>query len=225
MLRNPYTKGPYGACIKTQQCLFVRVSIKMRGSLAALSLLSALTSAKLCPFAGPAFPVPTSLSSASRIQVALEQIQSSFEHALRNGTTGLHGPVSGEDGYSVQIFSAYDEKPLLDWHHTPEGIVGNRTLNGDSIYRIASTTKLFTVYMLLIEAGDGILNDFVTKYIPELAGKGNWDSITVGALAGYTAGVVSESMYHNLVLEQQQPKDPGLITSQYTALKHYSTLR
>ncbi|KAF2024499.1 beta-lactamase/transpeptidase-like protein [Setomelanomma holmii] len=65
-------------------------------------------------------------------------------------------------------------------------------VDGDSIYRIASTTKLLTVCLLLLQAGDGILGDPVTKYLPELAGHGHWDDITIGALAGYTAGIVSE---------------------------------
>lgn len=67
-------------------------------------------------------------------------------------------------------------------------------MDGDSIYRIASTTKLFTVYLLLLKVGDGIFNDPVPKYLPELAGIQNWDEITVGALAGYMGGIVSECM-------------------------------
>jgi CubicO group peptidase (beta-lactamase class C family) len=100
--------------------------------------------------------------------------------------------VNSSDTYSIQIFSTKNENPLLEFHHRGAGVVGNSTIDGDSVYRIASTTKAITVFLLLLQAGDGILNDPVTKHLPELAGKGLWDEITVGSLAGYVAGIASD---------------------------------
>lgn len=156
-----------------------------------LLLLLTCAFAKKCPFLGPTFPAPKSLSDSVSFQSALTDLQVNIETALSTGNSS-HGPVNPNDTYSIQIFSTSSAKPLLDYHRRGLDVVGNRTLDGDSIYRIASTTKLFTVYLLLLQAGDGIFNDPVPKYLPELAGKQNWDEITVGTLAGYVSGIVSE---------------------------------
>ncbi|KAH7348219.1 beta-lactamase/transpeptidase-like protein [Pyrenochaeta sp. MPI-SDFR-AT-0127] len=147
--------------------------------------------AKTCPFLGPVFPAPKSLSTSQSFQSTLSSIRTNIESAITAGNSS-HGPLDPASSYSIQIFSSRDEKPLFDYHRRGSDVVGNRPIDGDSIYRIASTTKLITVYLLLLQSGDGIFNDKVAKYLPELAGKQNWDEITVGALAGYIGGIVSE---------------------------------
>lgn len=152
-------------------------------------LTASTTTASICPFLGPVFPAPKSLYAKNPIFGAL---RSTIESALTSGNTS-HGPINANDTYSIQIFSTSDKGvPLLDLHHRGTDVQGNSTVNGNSIYRIASTTKLVTVYLLLLQAGDGIFNDSVVKYVPELKGKGEWDDITVGALAGYMGGIVGE---------------------------------
>lgn len=75
-----------------------------------------------------------------------------------------------------------------------------QTVDANSIYRIGGLTEVFTIWTVLIEAGDGIWNDPVTKYVPELReavqGKGSndigdvdWQSITVGQLASHMSGI------------------------------------
>jgi hypothetical protein len=153
------------------------------------SLVVSAVTAGFCPFLGPVFPAPKSLSTNAAFQASLADLESSITNALLSGSS-VHGPLNSSDTYSIQIFSASDEKPLLDFHHRGANVFGN------SVYRIASTTKVLTVYLLLLQAGDGILNDPVTKYLPELAGQDHWDDITVGSLAGYTSGIVSEGKLH-----------------------------
>ncbi|KAH8711829.1 beta-lactamase/transpeptidase-like protein [Phaeosphaeriaceae sp. PMI808] len=148
--------------------------------------------ATYCPFLGPVFPPPTSLSTNSEFTSSIQKLQSSIQEALSSGNS-THGPISSNDTYSVQIFSTKNDEPLLDMHHRGTEILGNRTVDGDSVYRIASTTKLITVYLLLLQVGDSIFEHRVTKYLPELAGKGQWDDITVGALAGYLAGIAADA--------------------------------
>ncbi|KAH3951377.1 hypothetical protein HBH98_097380 [Parastagonospora nodorum] len=156
-------------------------------------LTASTTVASICPFLGPVFPAPKSLSAKNPIFATL---RSTIESALTSGNTS-HGPVNANDTYSIQIFSRSDKGvPLLDFHHRGTDVQGNSTVNGNSIYRIASTTKLLTVYLLLLQAGDAILNDPVVKYLPELKGKGEWDDITVGALAGYMGGIVGEGEFN-----------------------------
>jgi hypothetical protein len=150
-----------------------------------------LARAGFCPPSGPVFPAPKSLSTNPSFRASLDKLHASLQDVFINGNTS-HGPVNNSDTYSVQIFSTKSESPLLEFHHRGTGVVGNRTVDGDSIYRIASTGKLITVFLILLQAGDGILNDPVTRYLPELVGKGHWDDITVGSLAEYMAGIVSD---------------------------------
>jgi CubicO group peptidase (beta-lactamase class C family) len=168
----------------------------MRNSLfVALLQSSAAAAAGFCPFLGPVFPAPKTLSTDPSFRAALAQLETSIQDAFTSGNTS-HGVVRSNDTYSIQIFSATDKAPLFDFHRNGINVAGNKTVDGNSIYRIASTTKAITVYLLLLQAGDGIFNDPVTKYLPELTGKGSWDDITVGALAGYMGGIVSDGELH-----------------------------
>lgn len=144
-----------------------------------------------CPPLGPVFPPPKSLSTSASFRTSLATLEASIVDALSKSNTS-HGPLNPNDTYSIQLFSTSDVRPLLEIHRHGQDVVGNRTIDGDSIYRIASTTKLITVYLLLLAAGDSIFNDPVTRFLPELAGKGYWDEITIGSLAGYLSGVTAD---------------------------------
>lgn len=159
--------------------------------------LASAATASICPMLGPVFPVPKELSTSAAFLDTLKAIQGKIDDAFATGNT-THGPVNPADTYSIQIFSTASEKLLLDYHHRGPAVLGNRTVDGDSIYRIASTSKLVTVYLLLLEAGEAIFDDKVTKYIPEFAGVSEWDDITVGSLAGYMGGIASESEFWKL---------------------------
>jgi CubicO group peptidase (beta-lactamase class C family) len=137
------------------------------------------------------FPAPSELHSSAAFQNTLKLLESKIDEAFTSGNT-THGPVNPDDTYSIQIFSTTSEKPLLDYHRRGPAVLGNRTIDGNSVYRIASTSKLVTVYLLLLEAGDAIFSDKVTKYLPELKGVAYWDDITIGSLAGYLGDITAE---------------------------------
>ena len=71
-------------------------------------------------------------------------------------------------GFSVDspesLFSYYYSSPLL-----PRDTVGVKTVDGNTLYRAGSITKLFSVYLFLLKAGDVKFDDPIMKYIPELA--------------------------------------------------------
>ena len=163
-------------------------------SLLICSALVVATTAGICPILGPVFPTPSELHSSVAFQDALQEIQSAIDKALVTGNT-TYGPVNPNDTYSVQIFSTASEEPLLDYHRRGPAVLGNRTVDGDSVYRIASTSKLIAVYLLLLEAGQTIFSEKVTKYLPELEGVAHWGDITIGSLAGYVGGTTSERGY------------------------------
>ncbi|POS77586.1 hypothetical protein DHEL01_v204024 [Diaporthe helianthi] len=159
--------------------------------LAICTCWAAVATASICPILGPVFPAPRGLHSSAAFQETLELLESTIHEAFESGNT-THGPVNPDDTYSIQIFSTTSGEPLLDYHRRGPAVLGDRPIDGDSVYRIASTSKLITVYLLLIEAGESIFSEKVTKYLPELEGSANWDDITIGSLAGYLAGVTAE---------------------------------
>lgn len=167
-------------------------------SLVCCSSLLAAATASICPILGPVFPAPSELHLSAPFQETLTLLESKINEALTGGNT-THGPVNPNDTYSIQIFSTTSEKLLLDYHRRGPAVLGNRTIDGDSVYRIASTSKLITVYLLLLEAGETIFSEKVTKYIPELEGAAFWDDITVGSLAGYLGGITAECKRSSLV--------------------------
>ncbi|KAK6833475.1 beta-lactamase-like 1 [Apiospora arundinis] len=95
-------------------------------------------------------------------------------------------------------------------------------VNGDTIYRLGSLTKIFTILTFLIEAGDGYWNTPITKFVPELALLADkyqydpvmnvdWAGITLGELASHTAGIVRD---YALLGELTQENNQTVLESQ-----------
>ncbi|KAF3770174.1 beta-lactamase/transpeptidase-like protein, partial [Cryphonectria parasitica EP155] len=166
-----------------------------------------------CPLYGQDLPAPTSLSTSNVFQAATSSLNSQLAGTL-NGTsnaTSLFGTLDTEaTAFSVEFFSLSEDDPLFTYHYTPSLFSQNNTgvawVNSDSVYRIGSVSKLWTVYLYLITAGDGSWNDPITKYVPELeaiaktqksdpVNNVNWNSITIGALASQLAGIGRDAVY------------------------------
>ncbi|KAJ8110147.1 hypothetical protein ONZ43_g5951 [Nemania bipapillata] len=158
-------------------------------------LVSLVSSIPNCPFPGAAFPKPTNLAASPTIQAALKDITAAFEAYGKDPTNNPNGT-----SWSLQIFSASSDEPLWEHYHTAENLLGkdgsgNITVGPDTIYRLGSLTKIFTILTFLAEAGDSYWNDPVTKFVPELAVLAakaqsdpvmyvDWSSITLDALEG-----------------------------------------
>lgn len=155
--------------------------------------LSGIVTARLCPLYGPVFPPVANLSTSSQWHGISAQIEMALDEAFASGNTS-HGPVSTNDTYSMQIFSAKDI--LLEYYNKGPNLVAPEEygygVDGDSVYRIASVSKLYAVYLLLIVGGDAVFAEPVTKYLPELKGHMHWDEVNVGDLAGQVGGVAAE---------------------------------
>ena len=79
---------------------------------------------------------------------------------------------------------------------------GTREVDGSTVYRLGSVTKIFTVLTWLAEVGDEHWFVPITNFVPELRdiqersrGEGDairytdWDAVTVGALASQMSGI------------------------------------
>ncbi|KAK0751900.1 beta-lactamase/transpeptidase-like protein [Schizothecium vesticola] len=157
-----------------------------------------------CPLYGPIFPKPTKLLSDPAVQYAATLLDGIFPQYIDNANS------SGSErfSYSVEVFSATEDLPLYAHHWTATNLPllnssGVTRVTGDSVYRIGSITKIFTILTFLATVGDGIMNDPVSKHLPEIAELAaqssgsaiwapDWDSITVGSLATQTSGLIRD---------------------------------
>ena len=152
----------------------------------------------------PAFPPPKTLSSSSR------PLLSAFKTINESLTSILLDPRYNTFSYSLSITSSSDT--LFTRYHTAidrnESRLGAPEVDGDSVYRIASITKVFTVLGILQLEKEGKVNldDSIIDYVPELAegvkkgrglpkGEGQkvaWKDITLRSLASQLSGLPRE---------------------------------
>jgi hypothetical protein len=170
-----------------------------------------------CPLIGPEFPPPQHLSEHPIWKSAVDNVTSVFDYIDTSNITGVD-----RFSYSIQIFSTNPGAPILwERHRTAKDLPANTTgvtkVDGNTVYRLGSVTKVFTVLAFLAEAGDVDWNQPITKYLPELAkltGRSesndfdsvretDWDDITISALASQVSGLGRDCKC--LVLIASQP--------------------
>jgi hypothetical protein len=169
---------------------------------------------KPCPILGAYYPPPTDLGASCSIASAAGETESQILAALRNGSE--YGQLDAETtAFSVDVYSLYNQSSLFNYHFTPESLASQRTsgvasVDSNTVYRIGSVSKLWTVYLYLIKAGDASWNQPITNFVPELAtiaqkynasnnevDNVSWNSITVGALASQLAGIGRDAAVSN----------------------------
>ncbi|KAL2836584.1 beta-lactamase/transpeptidase-like protein [Aspergillus pseudoustus] len=189
---------------------------------------SSALSFRPCPLLGPAFPPFSLNANDDTVANALQNLTETFDNMIATNT-GSHGDVSPNTTFSIALFStdrgtAEDEAFFWQYHHTSpalnQSLIGSRTASKDSIYRIGGLTEAFTVWSLLLTGdGDQILDDPITKYLPELVNGTadqyhirhvTWDEITVGQLASHMSGVARDYCSKDVTLET----GPGITPSQ-----------
>ncbi|XXH01564.1 hypothetical protein Hte_007924 [Hypoxylon texense] len=159
-----------------------------------------------CPYPGPVFPKPTALASSDVIKTAIANLTATFDARGEDPATNPNAT-----SWSIQVFSASDpedDTPVWSHYHTATNLLtadtpGVKSVGGDTVYRLGSVTKIFTILTFLAESGDEYWNTPVTRWVPELellAGKAqydpimnvDWDSITLQDLASHMAGIVRD---------------------------------
>lgn len=159
-----------------------------------------------CPLLGPAYPPFTLDNNSTILQSALTELNTKFDDLMQTGT-GPNGQVTpNTTSFSVALFStnqgtAADDPFLFEYHYTAPSFRNSTTgvtaVDANSVYRIGGLTEVFTIWSVLIEEGDGVWNNPVTNYVPELEkaaqekgdGAVDWQSITVGQLTSHMSGI------------------------------------
>ena len=179
-------------------------------SILALLLQNAIlvSSTPAAALLGPGYPPPADLTSNdSLVSAAWSNFSATTDtYIYRNQTLEGLVPDLGSYTFSAGAFSIFDAQAVekLQYHHTERDVETSNTgvtrVDGDSIYRVASATKVFTVYLTLIEVGSRYWDSPITDFVPELADYSNdtapdslnvvdWKSVTLGVLAGQIAGI------------------------------------
>ncbi|PMD47083.1 beta-lactamase/transpeptidase-like protein [Hyaloscypha variabilis F] len=191
----------------------------MRPPTVPLLLIVHLSSRAAADFSGPSYPAPVDLSSnQSLVAASWTNITSTLEIYTNDGNLSTFGTASQIKNltFSLGMFSLNDPKATeLQFHYTSPEIAnssnGTRKVDEDSIYRIASLTKAFTILTGLINLNDTDWDRPLTDIFPALAGfaekepgEGNpvyvipWDKVTPSALAAQISGVTRDILPFNV---------------------------
>ncbi|KAI1812986.1 beta-lactamase/transpeptidase-like protein [Poronia punctata] len=176
-------------------------------SLLLLLPLAIHTDAKECILAGPSYPSPSKFSNSP----LLANATAAFEETIKNKLL-----QSDDTAWTVALFSSKENKTLYEHYYTPPS---GKAVDGNSIFRIASISKVFTVWSFLLQVGYERFNDPITAYVPELGNltgtetRGRpgevyndidhvrWDEITLGQLASHAAGIPRDPTGNDLAAE------------------------
>ncbi|KAH8901464.1 beta-lactamase [Thozetella sp. PMI_491] len=165
------------------------------GSAACHSIYTLDTALANCPPLGAVLPAPRAPSQHPVVQAVISQIEELADEAsllLGNGTA-----------LSLAAASVYEGAPLLQVAHAPPiyNTSGSRSVDADTVFRIGSVSKAFTVMGLFILSDKINMADPVTKYIPELGQlkadldatdpirSVEWEHVSLDALSSLSAGV------------------------------------
>ncbi|KAL5342031.1 beta-lactamase/transpeptidase-like protein [Aspergillus crustosus] len=172
-----------------------------------LVLTSLALSGAQANFLGPLFPAPRDLTSHNSLVAA------GWKNLTTNLARGLHGHSNSTAAllkdltFSIGLFSSRDaDASKLQYHHTaPEvrnATEGTHMVDGDSIYRVASVSKLFTVLAGLVELDKADWERPLSEVFPIFAQTlrensdnidsvydTQWDEIPVSALASHLGGI------------------------------------
>ncbi|CEJ59343.1 hypothetical protein PMG11_07971 [Penicillium brasilianum] len=175
-----------------------------------------------CPLLGPVYPPPTNLSNDPTFATTIQDITSILDEATNNGSLS-------ETSISVQLFDASDMAPLLNFAYTADNInitLGVSTVDQDTVFRVGSVSKLWTMVLLLVEEGLWPFQEPVARFVPELreaASKLRWDprkrrdginhldwgEVSIGELASHLAGVARDYGVLDLVGMASQMEQLG----------------
>jgi CubicO group peptidase (beta-lactamase class C family) len=155
----------------------------------AMGCTSLVRAVEYCPPAGvPLLPLPDlSLAPAfdtKPLTAALDRLNS--DSILFN---------TSSTSYSVTITTTEDT--IFEYHWTAPNInttVGVSEVNGDTVYRIFSVTKLFVVLSALLQQGLD-LDDFVWQHVPLLEGSENFENTTLRMLASHLSGAPRDGKF------------------------------
>ncbi|CAI7609838.1 uncharacterized protein N7487_011491 [Penicillium crustosum] len=176
-------------------------------TLSALALSAQAVKTSGCPLLGPAFPAPTALSEDPTFLSKAEELTSKLNGAIEDGTLP-------SISFAVQVFSSEEDDSAFGFYHTDDpiktGSVGVQEVDENTVFRIGSISKLWTMFLLMALGGTRYFHEPVSKYVPELQTKYSpaqekdkinylqWRDVTIGELASHQAGLTRDYAFGDL---------------------------
>lgn len=175
----------------------------LRSMLLAAALLgSPLLSADLppytpCPIMGPRYPVPSGLSQWPSVKDALANLTNALDDLITSdGQSEFTDTTPNTTTFAIAAFEAddsYDGAPplLYEFYHLAPSFENTTAIGSTNVYNLGGVSQVFTVYAFLAAAGQEMLNEPVTKFVPELSSDSpiDWDSVLLFDLATDLAGI------------------------------------
>lgn len=148
-----------------------------------------------CPPLRPILPASGKLLSNTDFQ----QVVLAINEQLTDLTTSYN-----ETALSLGVQSLHESSPIVSFHHTPSifNLSGVQEVDGDTVYHIASITKLFTAISVLQLEGKVNLAKSIAEYVPDLLNISSaetglssvdWSAITVESLLSHLGGIEATS--------------------------------
>ena len=197
--------------------LFCAQCIMHSSVLFLLSLAVPIGALGSCYTPGPAFPPVNRILNKTHYEEIATKLSAVANNVLQNpqkwttNTTSFAVLVTTPED---TIWDFYHTAPILGDYHDSEPT----PVTGDTAFRVASCSKTFTVYAVLLEKGIN-LEDPITKFIPELLEQDDvpdlerrllvqWDQITIRSLASQLSGIAREGGLGDLAVDSEFNPDP-----------------
>ena len=179
----------------------------MQLSLRAVALISLHATGVCSNFLGARFPAPVHFSGDGNLIAAAWKNATAVFDSYFKGDTTVPISLAGLENltFSGGVFSVHDPSAQsLQYHYTSDEVKngpGAKKVDANTIYRVASITKLITTFTLHLELSDKQWDQPITDFIPglassELAGNARdrirflqWEQVTIRALASHMAGI------------------------------------
>ena len=171
----------------------------LRLSLVSPFLLFAATVLSSCFAPSEPLPAPILLSGTPDLVSLFTELDATIESTLKDTSAPWNTSITS---FAIEVSSA--SETVWQKYHTAL-VLGDYTdgeptnVTGETVFRIASITKIFTVLALLLQQDLGRINlkDSLTVYLPELRNNDiddgvRWEHISLESLASQLSGVPRE---------------------------------
>jgi hypothetical protein len=133
---------------------------------------------------GPIY-LPVNNFSSSAFQDAAKTVKSAIDDALATGNSTFSPFDNVTTSFAASVYDLNTGESIWDYYWAgPElkGSLSKGALTEDTIFRSGSLGKLFTVYTWLVDIGDDVWFDPITKYIVSIS-YSSWLSLIMPARA------------------------------------------
>ena len=189
----------------------MRASISVYNFVLLVNVIATDTSINPSLLLGPVFPAPRYLSTNFGFLTTESQLSSTLNDCLTQGKSSFGSFTPNMSSVSISMFSTAQERPIFGFNFTGKGLNlsagGVESVSVDTVFRIGSISKLFTVYAFLLHNGLELWQRPVTEYVPELRRLSQnsdttseldsvrWEEVTLGSLASHMSGIGRDCEY------------------------------